>query len=294
VSQVLDRAVDLTDASLEAGCRVLRGVPFTTPFGYRPVELDLFRPVDRHGALPLVVFLHGGGWAVGSRRSFGPAFDAAPDPLFARVAREGFVVASLDYRLSGEAVFPAQIEDVRAGLEWLGREAGVLGADPARTVLWGESAGGHLASLASLDAAAAPADAGAQRVVGAVVWYGPSDLTSMGDQARPDAVARATDVGSRESRLLGVPVRDAGARASAASPVTHVHPAAPPFLLMHGDADRFVPVGQSEQLHAALREQGVDARLELVPGADHMWRGVADPDTLVETSLAFVREVTGS
>ncbi len=288
-----DGPVDLAAAPVQAGCHVLRGVPFTTHIGSTPLRVDLYRPAGVAGTLPLVVCLHGGGWVQGDRAAFGPAFDDSEDPFFARVARSGFVVASPDYRLSGEAVFPAQIEDVQAALDWLGRTAAGLGLDADRTVVWGESAGGHLASLAALAATAGDAaEAVAFRVVGAVAWYAPSDLTTLAEQARPDAVARASDPDSREARLLGVAVADAGELAVAASPVAHVHAAAPPFLLVHGDADRFVPVGQSQQLHAALTAAGAESRLELVPGADHMWRGVADPDALLARSLAFVHEVT--
>jgi acetyl esterase/lipase len=281
--------VDLTQAPVHAGCHQRRGVPFSTPTGHQPVHLDLYRPAGVTGALPLVVLVHGGGWAVGDRGAFGPAFEG--NEVFTTVARAGCVVASLDYRLSDVAVFPAQIDDVLAGLAWLGGATTGLGADPARTVLWGESAGGHLASLAALDATAARSERAALRVVGSVAWYGPSDLTTMGAQARDDAVVRATDPGSREERLLGMPVAKAGPRASAASPVAHVHPAAPPFLLMHGDVDRFVPVQQSQQLYDALRGVGVEARLEVVPGADHMWRGT-DAHAVLRTTMTWIGQVT--
>jgi acetyl esterase/lipase len=290
----VDGPVDLATAPVQADCYVLRGVPFTTPIGSTPLRVDLYRPAGVTGALPLLVCLHGGGWVQGSRAAFGPVFDDSEDPFFARVARSGFVVASPDYRLSGEAVFPAQLDDVLAALGWLADAAPALGADAGRTVVWGESAGGHLAALAALDATGSPPTAAIDglRVVGAVAWYAPSDLTTMAEQARPDAVARASDPDSREARLLGVAVEDAGELAVAASPVAHVHAGAPPFLLVHGDADRFVPVGQSRQLHDALTGAGAQSRLELVPGADHMWRGVTDPDALLIRSLAFVHEVT--
>lgn len=258
-----------------------QAIPFAEPEGHRPLELDLYRP-DGDGPWPLVVFLHGGGWRRGSRRSFGPAFG---DRLFGRVAQLGYVVASLDYRLTGEAVFPAQLDDVRAGLDHLARHGTEYGVD-GRAVLWGESAGGHLAALAALTR-----QPGGLTVVGVIDWYGPSDLRTMGQQARPDAVARADDADSREALLLGGPVAAAGELAAQASPVTHARADAPPFLLVHGTADRFVPVQQSEQLHAALRSAGVDARLELVDGADHMWAGV-DPERVLTVSLDFLAEVT--
>ncbi|WP_068425911.1 alpha/beta hydrolase [Piscicoccus intestinalis] len=261
-----------------------QAIPFAEPEGYRPLELDLYRP-DGDGPWPLVVFLHGGGWRRGSRRSFGPAFG---DRLFGRVAQLGYVVASLDYRLTGEAVFPAQLDDVHAGLDHLARHGGEYGAD-GRAVLWGESAGGHLAALAALTALT-PA-ASALRVVGVIDWYGPADLRTMGQQARPDALASADNPDSREAQLLGGPVAADEALATQASPVAHAHADAPPFLLVHGTADRLVPVQQSEQLHAALRAAGVDARLELVDGADHMWAGV-DPEQVLTASLDFLAEVT--
>jgi acetyl esterase/lipase len=281
--------VDLTQEPVDNGCHRRRGVPFSTPAGQRPLQLDLYRPAGVLGALPLVVMLHGGGWAVGDRSAFGPAFSG--DEAFTTVARAGFVVASLDYRLTDVAVFPAQLDDVLAGLAWLGRSSADLGADPARTVVWGESAGGHLASLAALAVSSAPQVHGPVRVVGAVAWYGPSDLTTMAAQARCDAVVRASDAGSREERLLGTPVAEAGVRAVAASPVAQVHPKAPPFLLVHGDSDRFVPVQQSEELYDALRRAGTQARLEVVPGADHMWRG-ADAHAVLRSTMTWLGEVT--
>lgn len=217
-------------------------------------------------------------------RSIGRSFE---DRIFPTVAARGYVVASLDYRLTGEAVFPAQLQDVQAGLDHLAERAGEHGADIERTVLWGESAGGHLAALAALTR-----PSGRLRIAGVVDWYGPSDLRTMAQQARTDAVARADDVDSREALLLGGPVAQAGELAAQASPVTHVHADAPPFLLVHGTADRFVPAGQSEQLHEALTSAGADSRLELVEGGDHMWMG-ADPQEVLATSLAFVGRVTG-
>jgi acetyl esterase/lipase len=272
----------------ETGWACRPAVPFATWPGHRPVELDLHWPRAGTGPFPVVVLVHGGGWAAGSRRSFGPAFDGAPEPLAGRIARGGYVVAAVDYRLSGEAVFPAPLDDLRAAIAWLGEHAAEVGGDPARTVLWGESAGGHLAALAGLTGA----DDAATRVRGVVAWYAPSDLTTMSAQARDDAVVRASDPGSRESLLLGGPVDENGALAVSASPVSHVHAGAPPFLLVHGDADRFVPVGQSRQLHEALTGVGVPVQLVEVAGADHLWRGAADVGEVLDRSLRFVAEVT--
>ncbi|WP_433782328.1 alpha/beta hydrolase fold domain-containing protein [Actinomycetospora sp. CA-101289] len=265
------------------GVDVLRAVEYRVVPGYRPLLLDLHRP-DTVPSPPLVVFVHGGGWRMGSRGTFGPSFaDWSPSP-FAHLAARGLAVASLDYRLSGEAVFPAALDDVVDGLCWLREHAGELGVDASRVVLWGESAGAHLAALAGL----LDGD-----VRGVVDWYGPADLGTMAADAAAGGIA-ITDPGapdSRESLLLGAPVGDDPDRARAASPVAHVRAGAPPFLVLHGTADRFVPARQSERLVAALESVGAPVRCELVDGADHLWLGAPDvARSAFETSAAFASE----
>ncbi|MEJ2890618.1 alpha/beta hydrolase [Actinomycetospora aeridis] len=248
--------------------------------GFRPLLLDLHRPAE---VAPLVVFLHGGGWRAGTRASFGPMYaDWSPSP-FARLTEAGFAVASLDYRLSGEALFPAQLEDVTAGLTWLRSRSEDLGVDASRVALWGESAGGHLAALLGL------ADPDVRAVVD---WYGPADLTTFVDDAAAGGISAVDPAApdSREALLLGATAAADPDRARRASPVAHVHAGAPPFLLRHGTADRLVPTRQSERLAAALEAAGADVRLDLVPGADHLWRG--DPDTArtaFDDAVAFLR-----
>jgi acetyl esterase/lipase len=262
-----------------------RAVPYAAPPGYRPLELDLYTPVPSVAA-PVIVFLHGGGWRMGSRTTFCPTWrDWTPDP-FHRLVAAGFAVASVDYRLSAEAVFPAQLEDVQAAVAWLHTRAGELGIDPTRVVVWGESAGGHLAALLGLTA---EADC---QVKGVVDWYGAADLVSLPGQARPDAIARADAPDSRESLLIGAPLLDAPELARRASPVTYVHPDAPPFHIAHGAADRFIPAAQSAQLADALRAAGVEVEYRLVPGTDHLWMGAPDPEGLFAAAVAFARRVT--
>lgn len=253
--------------------------------GYRPLLLDLHRPAGPPA--PLVVFLHGGGWRAGTRASFGPMFaDWSPSP-FTRLTAAGVAVASLDYRLSGEAVFPAPLEDVTAGLAWLRAQADALGVDASRVALWGESAGGHLAALLGL------ADPDVRAVVD---WYGPADLTTFVDDALAGGISAVDTAApdSREALLLGATAAADPPRARAASPVAHVHAGAPPFLLRHGTADRLVPTRQSQRLAAALEAAGAAVRLDLVAGADHLWRG--DPDDArraFDDAAAFLRPHLG-
>lgn len=138
-------------ARCEPGVRVLRGVPFADLEGSRPLELDLWLPENTgQGAVPLVLFVHGGAWRRGRRDDLGILTRHWVPGPFARIAAAGMAVACVDYRLSGEAHFPAPLEDLRAALRWLRLRSPELGLDTDRTVLWGESAGGHLASLLTL------------------------------------------------------------------------------------------------------------------------------------------------
>ncbi|HEY1158870.1 MAG TPA: alpha/beta hydrolase, partial [Arthrobacter sp.] len=234
------------------------------------------------------VHLHGGGWRTGERSSLGPVVDGFRLGPIEQLALAGFVVASVDYRLTDAATFPAQLLDANAAVRWLRSHAAEYGVDPRRIYAWGDSAGGHLACLLGLTAGVEElresddGGIGVSNDVGAVVaWYPPTDLERMGEQARPDAVARASDPGSRESLLIGAQPADAPDKARAASPITYVHAGAPPFLLIHGTADRFVPAAQSAGLADALAAAGNAVELLLLDGADHMW---ATPDGSSDTA----------
>ncbi|MGY1716064.1 alpha/beta hydrolase fold domain-containing protein [Geodermatophilus sp. SYSU D01106] len=270
------------------GTRLLPGVPYAALPGARPLELDLYLPAG-DGPHPVVLFLHGGGWRLGSRRSGGPAFPGRT--LFERVAAAGIAVASADYRLSGEAVWPAQLSDAKAAVRWLRSRAHELGIDGDRPAAWGESAGGHLAALLGLVTdPELEGDVGvtgpSSAVVGVAAWYPPTDLVGFAG----DAGADPADATTREAQLLGAAPADAPDTAAEASPLAHVSAGAPPFLLLHGRADRFVPCVQSERLAHGLRDAGADVALHTYAGADHMWLGApeAAADALDRT-VAFLR-----
>ncbi|MFG2501319.1 alpha/beta hydrolase fold domain-containing protein [Streptomyces sp. NPDC048441] len=271
----------LPPAALPApGLRLLRGVPYGETEGGRPLELDLWLPdaSDAPAAAPLVLFVHGGAWRRGRRDDMGPRTRHwAPGP-FARIAAAGFAVACVDYRLSGEALFPAPLDDLRTALRWLTLRAAELGVDTGRIVVWGESAGGHLASLLALDPASTTA--------GAVVWYAPSDLTV------PCGAYDPGNPTTPEALLLGAAPSAVPAAARAASPVAQVHRDAPPFLLVHGEQDTMVPSTHSEALAARLRDVGVRVELRTVPGADHGWYGASDGamEDVFARSLRFARQ----
>jgi acetyl esterase/lipase len=252
--------------------QVEKAVVYAEREGFRALELDVYRPdASPEGPRPLLVYVHGGGWRV-SHRSRPPreTRDWARG-FFERLTDRGFVVAAPDYRLSGEARFPAQIDDLVEALRWLHEHAGELGVVPGRTYVWGASAGGLLGALAALVADAPP-------VAGVVCWYPVTDLHAL-DHAADDTF---------EAHLLGGPIGQHLDLARAASPVTHVRRDAPPFLLQHGEDDTWVPHDQSVRLAEALRAAGAPVELESVPGADHFFAGAPDVDAILERALAFL------
>jgi acetyl esterase/lipase len=276
------------------GTRRLLGVPYAAIPGIRPLELDLHLPAGE-GPHPVVVFLHGGGWRTGSRHLAGPAYRGQTPTPFERVAQAGIAVAAVDYRLSGEATFPAQVHDAKAAVRWLRARAGELGLDPERVAAWGESAGGHLAALLGLVGdASLEGDVGvvgtSSAVSAVVAWYAPSDLAAV----PADLGVDPHDPATREAQLLGAPAVDVPELAAQASPLSHVSPGAPPFLLLHGGADQLIPCVQSERLYDALVEAGVEAELDIYEDADHMWLGSAEaPGRALDRTVDVLRRRFG-
>jgi acetyl esterase/lipase len=243
--------------------------------GFRPLELDLYLPDGAPGPLPVVVHVHGGGWRRGSRRHPLPALG---DGFYQKLAERGIAVAAADYRLSGEARYPAALDDVRAAVAWARSALPGYGVAPGPVVLWGDSAGGHLALLAALTGTGLDNTG----VDGVVAWFPVTDLTTMGEPGDPE---------TREALFLGAPPSRVPDLAREASPLTHVHAGAPPVLVLHGDSDALVPAGQSIRFAAALADAGGTATLELVPGASHFWDGAADVPGIVARSVSFVRSL---
>jgi acetyl esterase/lipase len=282
-----------------SGVTVHHGVEFAAIEGYRPLLLDLYLPASGIGSGAAIVYLHGGGWAVGTRRRFGRAFAAwSPTPLV-RLAQAGFVVATVDYRLSGEARFPAQLHDVKAAIRWVRGNAATTSVDPDRIVAWGESAGGHLAVLAGLTADRPELEGAvgdhlgqSSAVCGVIDWYGPMNLLSLTAQHRPDSDKRPDDAMSWESSMVGAPLQSDLARSRAASPISYVHAAAPPIQIHHGTNDGQVPFAQSVEFVEAHRQVGGDVDLVVVEASDHFWTGAPDLDAIFDASAAFAHRVT--
>jgi len=268
---------------------VTRALTFAAIPGYRPLELDLFRPAavgpSAERPLPAVVYLHGGGWRQGARDMTSPAFRDWQPGLLTRVAAAGFAVVCPDYRLSGEARFPAQLDDVQRALDWVTDRGAEHGIDAGRILLWGDSAGGHLAALAALRGGARSG------IRGVVAWYPVTDL--VGIQADAEAIGGEphNTPDARETALLGGLICDLPELAADASPVSHAAAATAPFLLAHGTADLGVPFAQSVRLRDALLAAGAEVTLLAVEGADHLWQGATDEQLhrLFDATLAFLR-----
>jgi acetyl esterase/lipase len=265
------------------GVTGLADVIFSTVPGYRPAVVDLYLPPRRVASQPrpLIIYIHGGGWMGGHTRQ-SAAFSNFPQVL-ASLASEGFVVASLEYRLSGEAKFPAQLQDVRAAIRFLKANAAKYGIDPTKVALWGGSAGGHLAALGGLSCGAPgiddkPQPAGSECVQAVVSWYGVFDFAPMVQRAEQAPVA-----------LLGC---ESGAtcpanKIAAVSPLTYLDAKDPPFLLIHGDDDKVVPAEQSRIAATRMMAVGVPVETIFMPGIDHSWIGKTPAETRTATMRAI-------
>lgn len=225
--------------------------------GHPRQKLDLFVPEKATGPLPLVIWIHGGGFWAGSKDN------ATPLPLTAK----GFAVASVDYRLSQHASFPAQIEDCKAAVRWLRANSQTYNLDTEHFGAWGSSAGGHLVALlgTSGDVKDLEGQGGhldqTSRVQAVVDWFGPTDFLKMGGSH--------DQPGSPESRLIGGPLQQNKEKANRANPIAYINANTPPFLIMHGTNDAAVPFNQSELLHAALEQAGVDVTFVPLRGGRH-------------------------
>lgn len=232
--------------------------------GHARQKLDLYLPRKPASTpLPVIIWVHGGGWQDGSK-------DRCPALRLGFPAR-GYAVASIGYRLTDSAIFPAQIQDVKAAIRWLRAHAKEYGLDPTRFAAWGSSAGGHLVALLGTAGDVPDFETGphldqSSRVQAVIDFFGPSDFLRFVDTP---GYASHRQPGAPEAKLIGGRVADHPDRAAAVSPITYVTRDDPPFLILHGSADPVVPVNQSETLHAALRKVGADSTLHILPDAGH-------------------------
>ena len=238
-------------AAAGSGGRTLT-LAYCSPGGV-PLDLDLSYPGPAsRRPVPVAVFVHGGSWTFGTRRA-GDLVEVLRPAVLAR----GMAFAAVDYRLAGTAPWPAQLQDVACAVRSLRSRSALLGLDPHRVTLVGASSGGHLAALLAMGGGSVPVDVGqypneSSRPDAVVDLYGPADLYALRGWG---AVRRVFGSGARR-------LRDA-------SPVRWVAPGAPPFLLVHGDADQLVPLAQSRQLQRRLLAASDAVSLLVVHGGPH-------------------------
>ncbi len=277
--------------------RSFQDVEYASLPGYRPLLLDLTVPTNRNGPVPVVVYLHPGAWLTGTHKP--NSHYRCQNPILTCLPEAGLAVASVQYRLSAEARFPACMHDVAAAVRWLRRFAPELGLDPDRIGSWGESCGGHLSSMLAMNLAD-ESMTGAAGVTGvpstiraAVSWYGVTDFLSLRAQALPGTKADYDAPDAPGSRLIGAAASAEPDRARRASPITWVSARAAPMLFVHGDDDHITPPRQSATLCAALAAADVAAELVMVPGAEHELKGV-DFAPYLARSVAFLARELGA
>jgi len=257
-------------------------------------KLDLYLPNEGSGPFPLIIEIHGGGFSAGSKSSqIGPMLEAV---------KQGYALASINYRLSGEAIWPAQIHDVKAAIRFLRANAAVYKLDAARFAVWGASAGGSLAALAGTSGDVATLSNPAlgnpsvsDRVQAVVNWFGPiyfstmdAEFAALGTSGVMGPTNAAT---SAESRYLGktIGTTEAQVLVEAASPRTYITKDDPPFFIQHGTADRNIPLTQSLDLAKALALAigSEHVLIQILEGAGH---GGAQFETAENVSrvLAFL------
>lgn len=269
------------NARIPPNTRISKDIVYETVNG-RELPLDLYRPANAEEPMPLIIWIHGGGWKGGSKNSINRC---------AGMLERGYAIASVEYRLSGEAIFPAAVEDCKAAVSFLRLNAEQFGLDPERFGAWGSSAGGHLVAMLGVTSNdptfdTHPVTQKASSSVQAVCnWFGPTDFLRMNDF--PGKIDHdAPD--SPESRFIGAPIQENKERVQEANPITYVTPSDPPMLLMHGDNDQSVPFNQSELLYSALRNAGVPSELYRVKNGGHGFRDSVDSlESLFKRSADF-------
>ena len=241
--------------------RVLRDLAYVSN-GHRQQHLDLYLP-RKEGKAPLIIVIHGGAFMGGDKGH----------ENVAQFLNAGYAAASLNYRLSGDAIFPAAVQDCKAAVRWLRAHAAEYNLDPDHFGAWGASAGGNLVAMLGATGETREFDVRenlevSSRVQAVADYFGPTDFLQMDVHRLADGqVHDAAD--SPESRYVGGPIQEHKDRAAKANPITFVSAKSPPFFIAHGDADPLVPHHQSELLEAALKRAGVPVTFYTVKGAGH-------------------------
>ena len=246
--------------ALPEGSKALKDLPYVTG-GHARQKLDLYLPAEPKG--PLLVYIHGGAWWGGSKEGV----------FHLDLLDQGYAIASVEYRFSQDAVFPAQIQDCKAAVRWLRAHASDYGYDPERIAVCGDSAGGHLTALMATTGDTGEFDVGenldqSSAIACGIDYYGPTDFVTW-QPASEDPMIQRGGKGSCLEQLFGGPTDEKLDLAKRASPVTWVTKEDAPLLILHGTGDPLVKVRQSELLVEDYKKAGIEVELDVIDGAGH-------------------------
>jgi len=292
--QVDEAAIQIPPADVSHIRRKWLDLPYA---GVSPAQkLDIYLPDEGDGPFPVIVSIHGGAF-MGCDKA-----DMQVLPMLEGLKR-GYAVVAINYRLSGEARFPALVHDAKAAIRWIRANAPRYHFDPERIAAWGGSAGGYLAAMLGTSAGVPALEDLSlgnpdypSHIQAVVDWFGPTDFLKMDEQLAesgfpPLPGMEHSGANSPESLLLGQKITEIPELVRAANPETYIRPNAPPFLLQHGTKDAVVPVQQSigfaAKLRAALGPHRVT--LELFEGAEHADPRFEAPEN-VDRVLRFLDE----
>lgn len=247
------------------GEKIYRDVLFASPDGHK-LRMDIYVPRTDH-PVPVVLWMFGGCWRFGSKGYHVNVRD---------LTSCGIAVASIQYRTSNQAVYPAQLHDCQAAARWLRAHGAQYGIDATRVGASGESSGGQLAAMLA-------ATEGKQRIRAVCTLYAPTDMADLGQLHAKRSGLSLVD------KLFGVRIQDHPDLAAAASPIHHISRSLPPFLIIHGQFDGVVPIQQSERFHFALADAGIETTFLVAPGQHHWFR--LDNDLFAEVSVFFQRHL---
>lgn len=247
-------------------------------------KLDIYLPGVENESYPLIVYIHGGAFSLGDKRNI----EVIP---YLKALDHGYALASVNYRLSGEAIFPLGLQDVKAAIRWLRANAKKYHLDGNHMAAWGSSSGGNYSAMICLTANVKEFDDPRLgnleypcNVQAAVDWFGPTDFLLMDEQLEQNGFG-PSDHGSAdspESRYLGAKLADVPLKVEIANPMTYVHKQMPPLLIQHGRLDTVVPVQQSEMFVEKLEKYVNQDRFEfdILEGAGH-----SDPKFISEENM---------
>ena len=260
---------DVGPGFADVAIQEIRGIDYARSDLGRKLRLNILRPVEKSSKpRPVIVWVHGGGWGW---RGVADTYDQGTHVNYA-FAMRGYFTVAIEYTLTSEAPFPAQIHDCKAAIRWLRAHAEEYHIDPEKIGVWGRSAGGHLVSLLGTSAGNPDLEGNGgwpespSHVNAVLDYFGPTDLNSI---AGPHNGEKEAHIRMVVGKFLGGPIEDRRELAELANPIRYVTQDSPPFLIIHGEKDLPVPFFQGEALHRCLASKGIESRLIGVKGAGH-------------------------